>query len=80
MAQRTADKLPITVAVIAYNAESGKKLLEIQSETTGGMGPPITYLIDGKQYVSFMGGAGVGPGNPAPTPAGRGAAAPPRSS
>jgi quinohemoprotein ethanol dehydrogenase len=62
--------------LIAYNAESGKKLLEIQSETTGGMGPPITYLIDGKQYVSFMGGAGVVPGNPAPAPGGRGAAPP----
>jgi hypothetical protein len=25
----------------------------------GGMGPPITYLIDGKQYISLMGGQGT---------------------
>jgi len=24
------------------------------------MGPPITYDLDGKQYVSFMGGTGQG--------------------
>jgi quinohemoprotein ethanol dehydrogenase len=53
---------------IAYNAETGKKLLELQTETTTGMGPPITYLLDGKQYVSFMGGVGQ-----LPTPVGRGA-------
>jgi hypothetical protein len=22
------------------------------------MGPPITYMLDGKQYISFMGGTG----------------------
>src|SRR5439155_7034637 len=55
---------------IVYNAENGKKLLELQTETQTGMGPPITYLIDGKQYVSFMGGVGQ---LPTPTPGGRGA-------
>jgi hypothetical protein len=54
--------------LIAYNAESGKKLLEIQSETKVGMGPPITYLIDGKQYVSFMGGTGQVTGGRGATP------------
>jgi hypothetical protein len=35
------------------------------------MGPPITYRIDGKQYVALMGGVGTvtlgnaGPGNQA---------------
>ena len=58
--------------LIAYNAENGKKLLEVQSEVQGGMGPPVTYLIDGKQYVAFMGGAGQVVGGPG----GRGAAAP----
>ena len=55
---------------IAYNAETGKKLLELQSETKTGMGPPITYLLDGKQYVSFMGGVGQ---LPTPSPGSRGA-------
>jgi len=41
---------------IAYHAESGKKLFELQMETKTGMGPPITYLADGRQYVAFMGG------------------------
>jgi len=61
--------------LIAYNAENGKKLLEIQSDVNGGMGPPMTYLIDGKQYIAFMGGAGfVPPTNP---PTGRRGAPPP---
>jgi quinohemoprotein ethanol dehydrogenase len=55
---------------IAYNAENGKKLLEVQTETKTGMGPPITYVMDGKQYVSFMGGAGQ---LLTPAPGGRGA-------
>jgi len=50
--------------LVAYTAEDGKKLLEIPTGQ-GGMGPPITYELDGKQYVSFMGGTGQ---------AGRGAA------
>jgi len=23
------------------------------------MGPPITYMLDGKQYVAFLGGQGI---------------------
>ena len=44
---------------IAYNAGNGKKLLELQTEAKTGMGPPITYMLDGRQYVAFMGGTGV---------------------
>jgi quinohemoprotein ethanol dehydrogenase len=55
--------------LLVYTAAEGKKLLEIPTKQNG-MGPPITYELDGKQYVSFMGGTGQ---------AGRGAeAAPPR--
>jgi quinohemoprotein ethanol dehydrogenase len=57
--------------LLAYAAEDGRKLLEIPTGQ-GGMGPPITYELDGKQYISFMGGTGQ---------AGRGrggAASPPR--
>jgi quinohemoprotein ethanol dehydrogenase len=43
---------------LAYSAGKGAKLLEIQTGLRAGMGPPITYMIDGKQYVSFMGGTG----------------------
>jgi quinohemoprotein ethanol dehydrogenase len=58
---------------LAYSADRGEKLLEIQTGLRSGMGPPITYRFEGKQYVSLMGGVGTpvpaaGRGNtPAPT-------------
>ena len=45
--------------LVAYRADTGEKLLDIKTELRGGMGPPITYEIDGKQYVSLMGGTGL---------------------
>ena len=52
----------------AWSADKGEKLLEIQSGRPG-MGPPITYEIDGKQYVAFMGGRGRPAGTVGPTDA-----------
>jgi quinohemoprotein ethanol dehydrogenase len=43
--------------LLAYTADKGEKLFEIQTGRTG-MGPPITYQVDGKQYVALMGGIG----------------------
>jgi PQQ-dependent dehydrogenase (methanol/ethanol family) len=67
--------------LVAYSADKGEKLLDVQTGLRGGMGPPITYQLDGKQYVSFMGGTGrvVNPfgGGGAPAPAGNRAGAPP---
>jgi quinohemoprotein ethanol dehydrogenase len=58
--------------LLAYSADRGEKLLEIQTGLRSGMGPPITYQLDGQQYVSLMGGVGApaaggnaGPGNAA---------------
>jgi quinohemoprotein ethanol dehydrogenase len=49
--------------LMAYSADKGEKLLEVQTGRTG-MAPPITYEIDGKQYVALMGGMGMrGAGN-----------------
>jgi len=45
--------------LVAYRADTGEKLLEIKTDLRGGMGPPITYELDGKQYISLMGGTGV---------------------
>ena len=42
---------------IAYNATTGEKLWSSWA-TTGIVAPPITYMIDGKQYVSVMAGWG----------------------
>jgi len=69
--------------LVAYSADKGEKLLDINTGLRGGMGPPITYMLDGKQYVALAGGTGSlgnrgggpGPGPaPAPAPAGRGGA------
>jgi hypothetical protein len=69
--------------LLAFTADKGERLLDISGGQTTGMGPPMTYLLDGKQYIAFMGGRGIPPAGsrgtlpPAePTP---GAAAPPAS-
>jgi quinohemoprotein ethanol dehydrogenase len=57
--------------LMAYSADKGEKLLELQTGLRSGMGPPITYQLDGQQYVALMGGVGsasagnAGPGNSA---------------
>jgi outer membrane protein assembly factor BamB len=58
----TAGNLVIQVIpdgrLFAYSADKGEKLLEIQTGLKGGMGPPMTYQLDGKQYIALMGGTG----------------------
>ena len=60
--------------LLVYSADKGEKLAEIQTGLKSGMGPPITYRLDGRQYIALMGGVGAaapggnaGPGNQ-PTP------------
>jgi quinohemoprotein ethanol dehydrogenase len=68
----TASNLVFQVApdgrLIAYSAEKGEQLLELPTGLRNGMGPPITFAIDGKQYIALMGGTGgtasVGTTNP----------------
>jgi PQQ-dependent dehydrogenase (methanol/ethanol family) len=43
--------------LLAYSADKGEKLLEIRSNRNGA-GAPITYMVDGKQYVAFLAGTG----------------------
>ena len=74
----TAGNLVIQVIpdgrLVAYSADKGEKLLDIQTGLRGGMGPPITYEVDGKQYIALMGGPGIvvarnaEPGTPPPPP------------
>jgi quinohemoprotein ethanol dehydrogenase len=55
----------------AYSADKGEKLLELKTGVPGGMAPPITFMLDGKQYVALQVGqglAGPGPGGNAPPP------------
>jgi quinohemoprotein ethanol dehydrogenase len=58
--------------LIVYSADKGEKLHEINTGLRLGMGPPITYMVDGKQYVTVLGGRGV----VVPPPAAAGAGAP----
>src|SRR5499427_7715766 len=50
--------------LMAYSADKGEKLLEVQTGLRGGMGPPITFMLDGKQYVALAGGTGQIPPPP----------------
>ena len=58
----TASNLLFQVApdgrLIAYSAEKGEQLLELPTGLRSGMGPPITFTIEGKQYIALMGGTG----------------------
>ena len=42
-----------------YSADKGEQLAEIQTNLGGAMGPPMTYMLDGKQYVTVQGGQGA---------------------
>ena len=57
---------------VAYSADKGEKLFETQTDLRGGMAPPITYMLDGKQYIAFLGGQGQVlaplPNQPPPAP------------
>jgi quinohemoprotein ethanol dehydrogenase len=55
----------------AYSADKGEKLLELKTGVPGQMAPPITYMLDGKQYVAIQVGTGrvpPGPGGAGPAP------------
>ena len=62
----TAGNLVIQVVndgrLVAYTADKGEKLLDVQTGLRGGMGPPITYMLDGKQYIALAGGTGQAAG------------------
>jgi hypothetical protein len=52
--------------LMAYTADTGDQLLEIQTGQRSGMGPPMTFSLDGRQYVTLMGGRGAGAATPPP--------------
>jgi quinohemoprotein ethanol dehydrogenase len=54
--------------LLAYSADKGEKLLEIKTNRNGAA-PPITYMVDGKQYVAFLAGTGRPPQATGPTDA-----------
>jgi len=64
--------------LMAFRADTGEKLLDLDLGTSQ-MGPPITFMVDGKQYISvaggppgggaFGGGGGATPAGSTPKPA-----------
>ena len=58
----TAGNLVIQVVpdgrLMVYTADKGEKVMEIQTGLRGGMSPPITYMLDGKQYLAVYSGYG----------------------
>ncbi len=62
--------------LMAFRADTGEKLLDLDLGTTQ-MGPPITFMVDGRQYISVAGGSaggstspgGAGGAGPGETPA-----------
>ncbi len=54
--------------LMIFKADTGEKLLELNCGVTQ-MGPPISFMIDGKQFISVAGAPGGGRGsNAAPRP------------
>jgi len=50
--------------LLAYNATTGEQLLDLQTGLSQA-GPPMTFMLDGRQYVIVVGGpaqTGGGPG------------------
>jgi len=44
----------------AFTADKGEPLLDMALPVTSGVGPPMTFMLDGKQYIAVMGGTGAG--------------------
>jgi PQQ-dependent dehydrogenase (methanol/ethanol family) len=44
--------------LLIFSADKGEKLHEIQTNQRSGMGPPMTFMANGRQHVALMGGRG----------------------
>jgi hypothetical protein len=66
----------------AFTADKGEQLLDLAMPLNSGTGPPMTFMLDGKQYIAVFAGTGQmgfgrGPGRgAAPGAPGRGPVAP----
>lgn len=70
----------------AFTADKGEQLLDLELPLRSGTGPPMTFMLDGKQYIAVMAGSGAfgrggfggfGGGGRGPAPGGPGRGAPP---
>jgi hypothetical protein len=44
----------------AFTADKGEQLLDLALPLTSGVGPPMTFMLEGKQYIAVMAGTGGG--------------------
>jgi quinohemoprotein ethanol dehydrogenase len=44
----------------AFTADKGEQLLDMALPVNAGVGPPMTFMLEGKQYIAVMGGTGAG--------------------
>jgi PQQ-dependent dehydrogenase (methanol/ethanol family) len=60
----------------AFSADKGEQLLDVTLPLSSGVGPPMTYMFEGKQYIAVMAGTGAVPrfGPPGVGGGGRGGA------
>jgi glucose dehydrogenase len=70
----------VNTRLLVYRADTGEQVLDLATGLSQ-MGPPMTFMLDGKQYVAVAGGPpqppGFGRGGPGGDGAGRGGAPPP---
>jgi hypothetical protein len=43
----------------AFTADKGEPLLDLALPLNAGVGPPMTFMLDGKQYIAVMAGTGA---------------------
>ena len=43
----------------AFTADKGEQLLDIELPLNSGVGPPMTYMFEGKQYIALFAGTGA---------------------
>jgi quinohemoprotein ethanol dehydrogenase len=43
----------------AFTADKGEQLLDLTLPVAAGTGPPMTFMLDGKQYIAVMAGTGA---------------------
>ena len=68
----------VNTRLLAFRADTGEQIMDITTGVTQA-GPPMTFMIDGKQYVAVAGGpvaaggggrgAGAAPGGASAAPA-----------
>src|SRR5262245_38679973 len=46
----------------AFTADKGQQLLDLALPLSSGVGPPMTFMLEGKQYIAVMAGTGAAAG------------------